>query len=258
MIKVDFVITCLGLFLIIIVALIIGNVSNTEGFEFIGDFNTKMANLKSNMNKINVHLTAAEKDNLTNLLKNVDKYTSTNKPTSISQININHDEEKDFLIALNAVQTQLDLVPSTKKPILQELQKNNRIIVNDINDMVLDNLNNRNLPVELRKLLGKIWWNCTKIQKLISDKNLAEDFKNAYKSVTYYVTPRAFVMESSDIANTSDSHTKVQYLSFVKILREKINLVYLDGKSMTESDKQTLERDLSNLEAYMNTGKFLK
>ena len=259
MIKLDFVITCLGLFLIIIVALIIGNLSNTEGFEFIGDFNKKMEIFKSNINKINAYLTPAEIQNLTNLTKNVEKYTSTNKPTSISQININHDEEKDFLLALNAVQTQIDLVPSTKKPILQELQKNNRIVVNDINDIVLDNLNNRNLPVELRKLLSKIWWNCTKIHKLISDNNLAEDFKNAYKSVTYYVTPRAFIMESSDIGNTANSHTKVQYLSFVKILREKIDLVYKDHKkAMTDDDKETLARDLANLESYMNTGKFIK
>jgi hypothetical protein len=114
------------------------------------------------------------------------------------------------------------------------------------------------LPVELRKLLGKIWWHCTKIHKLISDINLATDFKNSYKSVTYYVTPSAFIIESSDIGNTKNNRTRQQYLSFINILREKINLVYIDGKAMSESDKKILDFDLASLESYMNTGKFLK
>ena len=122
--------------------------------------------------------------------------------------------------------------------------------------MIMDNINNNDLPVELRKLLGKIWWRCTKIYKLVSDINLATDFKNSYESVTYYVTPNAFIIDSSEIGK--NNHTKKQYLSFINILREKINLVYIDGKAMSESDKQTLDRDLANLESYMNTGYFLK
>lgn len=258
MIKLDFVITCLGLFLIIIVALIIGNANNAEGFEFIGDFNTKMTNLKSNMIEINKQLTAFEIQQLTNLWKDVEKYTSVNNPTSTQIININYDENKEFLLTLNKFQTQLDLIQSTNKPILKELQKKNIGIVNDINDMVMDNMNNNNLPIELRKLLGKIWWNCTKIHKLISVNDLAKDFKNAYESVTYYVDDRAFIMESSDIGNTKDNYSKTQYLSFVKILREKINLVYQnDKKAMSDSDKQILDFDLARLESYMKTGKFM-
>jgi len=256
MIKVDFVITCLGLFLIIIVALLIGNVDNTEGFEFIDDFNTKMEILRSNIIEIKTHLSNAEKQNLTDLWRDVKKHTSKN---NLNHRNIKYEEDKEFLLALNMFQKQLDSIPSTNKPRLTQLKKNNIIIVNDINDMVMDNMNNKNLPIELRKLLGKIWWHCTKIRKLVSDNNLATDFENSYKSVTYYVTPSAFIMESSDIGNTSDNHTRQQYLSFINILREKINLVYQnDKKAMSESDKQILDFDLASLESYINTGKFLK
>ena len=259
MIKLDFVITCLGLFLIIIVALIIGNANTTEGFEFIGDFNTKMTILKSNMNEINKYLTAADIEESKKMWKKIEEHTYVNNQTSIPSTNINYDEENDFLLALNNFQTQIYSIPNINKPTLKEFQQKNLIIVNEINDIVMDNMNNHNLPIELRKLLGKIWWNCTKIQQLISDNKLASDFKNAYKSVTYYITDRAFIMESSDIANTQNSYTKIQYLSFIKILREKLNLVYQnDKKAMSESDKQILDFDLANLESYMNTGKFIK
>jgi hypothetical protein len=256
MIKSDFLITCLGLFLIIIVALIIGNADNTEGFEFIGDFNTNMNNLKNNMNAINAHLNPYQRQQLTDLRKIINDHTSRNNR---NQLNIKHEGDKDFLLALNNFQIQLDLIPSTNNPTLKKLQRKNIKFVNKINDTIMDNINNNNLPVELRKLLGKIWWHCTKIKKLISDRNLAIDFKNSYKSVTYYVTPSAFIIESSDIGNTKKKHTRQQYLSFINILREKINLVYqTDKKAMSESDKQTLDRDLANLESYMNTGYFLK
>ena len=256
MIKSDFLITCLGLFLIIIVALIIGNADNTEGFEFIGDFNKNMNNLNNNMNAINAHLNPYQRQQLTDLLKIINDHTSRNNR---NQLNIKHEEDKDFLLALNNFQIQLDLIPSTNNPTLKKLQRKNIKIVNKINDMIMDNINNNNLPVELKELLGKIWWHCTKIKKLISDRNLAIDFKNSYKSVTYYVTPSAFIIESSDIGNTKKNHTKQQYLSFINILREKINLVYQnDKKAMSESDKKILDRDLANLESYMNTGYFLK
>ena len=258
MIKLDFVITCLGLFLIIIVALIIGNANNAEGFEFIGDFNKKMADLEFNVFEIKKHLSDAEIQQLTDLWKNVKKHTSKHNQTSTQIINIDYDEYKEFLLTLNKFQTQLDLIQSTNKPILKELQKKNIGIVNDINDMVMDNMNNNNLPIELRKLLGKIWWNCTKIHKLISVNDLAKDFKNAYESVTYYVDNKAFIMESSDIGNTKDNYSKTQYLSFVKILREKINLVYQnDKKAMSDSDKQNLDYKLARLESHMKTGKFM-
>lgn len=253
MIKSDFIITCLGLFLIIIVALLIGNVDNAEGFEFIGDFNTKMGNFNYNVNEIKKQLPPAQSQHLTDLQKSINAHTSRN---NINQINIKYEEEKDFLTALNNFQIQLDLIPSTNNKQLKKLQKRNINIVNKINDMIMDNINNNDLPVELRKLLGKIWWRCTKIYKLVSDINLATDFKNSYESVTYYVTPNAFIIDSSEIGK--NNHTKKQYLSFINILREKINLVYIDGKAMSESDKQTLDRDLANLESYMNTGYFLK
>jgi hypothetical protein len=256
MIKSDFLITCLGLFLIIIVALLIGNADNAEGFEFIGDLNTNMNNLNNNMNAINAHLNPYQLKQLTDLRKIINNHTYRNNR---NQINIKHEEDKDFLLALNNFQMQLDLIPSTNNRTLKNLQRKNIKIVNKINDIVMDNINNSNLPLELRILLGKIWWHCKKIRKLISDRTLAKDFKNSYKSVTYYVTPKAFIIESSDIGNTKKTHTREQYLSFINILREKINLVYqTDKKAMSESDKLILERDLANLESYMNTGKFLK
>jgi hypothetical protein len=207
------------------------------------------------MTAINAHLNPYQRQQLTDLRKIINDHTYRNNR---NQINIKHEEDKDFLLALNNFQIQLDLIPSTNTPRLKELQKKNIVIVNEINDMIMDNINNNNLPVELRKLLGKIWWHCTKIHKLISDINLATDFKNSYKSVTYYVTPSAFIIESSDIGNTKNNHTRQQYLSFINILREKINLVYIDGKAMSESDKKILDFDLASLESYMNTGKFLK
>ena len=83
--------------------------------------------------------------------------------------------------------------------------------------------------------------------------------------MTFYIEPSAFIVDSSDIANAKNIYARKQYLSSVKILRERIDLVYQNDiakkeseKAMKESDKQKIESDLSNLESYMNTGKFAR
>jgi hypothetical protein len=258
--KPDFLIICLGLFLIIILALMIGNYGKSEGFEFIGDLNANFAKLGNNITQIQKHLDKTQSQNLNDLIMEINKYINYG-----SSANIKFDKESSFLTALNIFQTQLELIPSTNKKELQDLQKSTGIIVNNITTLVNENVKNDSLPLELRKLLGQIWWNCTQIQSSISDRELAKDFKNSYNGVTFYIEPSAFIVDSSDIANAKNIYARKQYLSSVKILRERINLVYQNDvgkkesdKAMKEKDKLKIESDLSNLESYMNTGKFAR
>ena len=98
--KPDFLIICLGLFLIIILALMIGNYSKSEGFEFIGDLNANLAKLGNNITQIQKHLDTTQKRNLNDLIMEINKYINYG-----SSANIKFDKESSFLTALNIFQT---------------------------------------------------------------------------------------------------------------------------------------------------------
>ena len=257
MAKPTFIITCLGLFLIILVALIIGSESsNVEGFEYLTDLNNQLKYLKRNSNDLIAILNSLNQTKKSNDVQN----SITNIQSFISESDISQiisGKEPDFLKALEDFRIYVsDISVQNNKKTIRQLKKKINKHIFKITNIVNDNLNNYNLPIELRQLLGKIWWDCTKAYDLISDDNdkLADEFKISYEMVTYYLSPKTFIIDSSNIGNPNDEVNK-GYVYLIDSLLTNIDNVY-NKEPSAMVDRSIIETDLDNLKTYVKTGNF--
>lgn len=256
MAKPTFIITCLGLFLIILVALIIGSESsNTEGFEYLSYLNNQLKYLKQNSDELMAILNSLDQTEKSNEVK----YSIENIQSFISESDISQiisGKEPDFLKALDDFRIYVSEISVQNNEIIRQLKKKINTDIFKITNIINDNLNNYNLPIELRQLLGKIWWDCTKAYDLISDDNdkLADEFKISYEMVTYYLSPKTFIIDSSNIGNPNDEVNK-GYVYLIDSLLTNIDNVY-NKEPSAMVDKYTIETDLDNLKTYVKTGNF--
>jgi hypothetical protein len=252
--KPDFIITCLGLFLIILVALMIGRSINIEGFEYLNDFNVEITNLKTNSINLINFLNSSKNDKISsdvnNLLTNVKAYVSE---ADIAQINSG--QEVVFLNALEDMRKYISNISIINDNSFKNLKQQINGNIFKITNIVNDNINNYNLPIEMRQLLGKIWWDCTKVYDLISDDNLANEFKISSEMVTYYLSPKTFIFSAEYIGKPNDN-ANTKYVYLINSLEDKVEKVHQKEPSAIDSNKSTILTDLSNLKTYVKTGTF--
>lgn len=253
MAKPTFIITCLGLFLIIVVALMIGGSSNIEGFEYLKDFNEQFDDLKKNSNDLidifNNLKKTQNSDDVKDSIANIQSFISE---SDISQIISG--KELEFLKALEYFRIYVSEISFQNNDEIKQLKSKINKNIYKITNIVNDNLNNYNLPIEMRQLLGKIWWDCTKAHDLISDDKLADEFKISYEMVTYYLSPKTFIFSANSIGKPEDEINK-KYAHLIKSLEDTVKKVH-NKEPSAMADKSTIETDLDNLKTYVKTGNF--
>ncbi len=264
MVNPDFVITCLGLFLIIIIALIIGNSHEVEGFEYIKDFKTYFNNLSKRVNNLKYKLTKIEKKDINQTISTLYNIGILKFISKNNIIQIEPGKEQDFLNGLDALNkyisddSSINMINDTKiKNNVQNMKKD----IRKLTHLVTDTINNYNLPIELRQHLDIIWWDCTQIYDNIKnntnfEKKITDEFKMSYELVTYYLSSKTFIIKQTDIGKPQYQANE-KYIYFIKVLKDKLNIIYeKDKTSITSDNKNKIEVALYNLKGYIETGKF--
>ena len=134
MMKPDFVITCLGLFLIIVVALIIGNPSEIEGFSYSQDFETNYVNLNNYINNIKKYSNQTQKSSIDTLWNEIAKHVSNTCTNGITYIIFGR--EQQFVDALNNIDNYAKLININVKEV-RDLQSSIANAIAEIKEIIV-------------------------------------------------------------------------------------------------------------------------
>ena len=246
MVKLDFVIICLGLFLIIIVALMIGSNDTLEGFAnkeeyYKTNFNTYYDKLKSEFKNIN--------DVKQNFESSVAVYINTSKKNVDSIIS---EKETDFIGAL----INFNKFVNDNLQISKEKKGNiNKNIFNLLN-LVKDKFDtNVKLPTIIKRQLSLLWWECTKIYNSITNEtDNATKFKKSYELATNYVLTDSFNAKQVGEADDIERFSMAVYEN-LKTLKIDLENFY-NEKNVKKETKEYINSKITKLLYYGETLKY--